>query len=85
MLEPYRWAVIRRRSVMLREFDDAEEEHWEERLDTVSGDSFFWCPAGGDSSWQSPPVPQTEKNKNDLDDLDEGDRVLFRWGGVGYI
>ena len=76
------WAVLRRRSDVLRECKDVDGRRWEEFLDPVSGELFYHLPFSGFSQWLRPNLAKhqdDETTDSHLAPLEQGDDVMFRF------
>jgi hypothetical protein len=73
------WAYLRRRSLNIGEFKDIYTMNWEENIDRLTSEYFYWQPDTNEYSWTKPPVPDRTKKK--VDYYQVGEQFLFLFPG----
>jgi len=77
------WALLRRRAQLMRSCRDLQGRTWEEYLDSISGELFYYLSFSGYCQWERPQLADHDGGTQDglLDILDQGDEVIFRFQG----
>jgi len=74
------WALLRRRGKLLREVTDIDRRVWEEYMDPVCGEMFYYLAHSGFSQWQRPKIPH-QSIERVLEPFHLEDAVVFRFPG----
>ncbi len=73
------WAYLRRRSQSIGEFLDEDGNEWEEYMDKVTSEYFYWQEEDNLYSWVKPTVFQ--KKADPVNRFKENEEVLFKFPG----
>ena len=71
---------MRRRGKLLREVTDIDRRVWEEYMDPVCGEMFYYLAHSGFSQWQRPKIPH-QSIERVLEPFHLEDAVVFRFPG----
>eukprot|EP01041_Mallomonas_annulata_P002379 gene2379-4623_t len=76
------WALIRRRSTLNKTVKDVDGIEWQELVDGDTAEHFYWFEEENVYQWEPPQIPSKDAEEFvAIDDLFEGDEVLFRFKG----
>jgi hypothetical protein len=74
------WALLRRRGKLLREVTDVDRRVWQEYMDPVCGEMFYYLAHSGFSQWSRPKIPH-QSIERVLEPFHLEDAVVFRFPG----
>ena len=74
------WALLRRRGKLLREVTDVDRRVWQEYMDPVCGEMFYYLAHSGFSQWTRPKIPH-QSIERVLEPFHLEDAVVFRFPG----
>ena len=74
------WALLRRRGKLLREVTDTDRRVWQEYMDPVCGEMFYYLAHSGFSQWSRPKIPH-QSIERVLEPFHLEDAVVFRFPG----
>ena len=74
------WALLRRRSKCVGDFQDVDYQDWEELMDEESADFFYWQEDTNVYSFDKPPVPAV-KEKVQIEPLELDEKVHYVFPG----
>lgn len=76
------WAYLRRRSKNLGEFRDIDGVEWEEYVDNVTAEYFYWTEDTNRYQWDKPIITDRKKKMQKLFDI--GQEVLYKFPGYTH-
>ena len=74
------WALLRRRGKLLREVTDEDRRVWQEYMDPVCGEMFYYLAHSGFSQWPRPKIPH-QSTERVLEPFHLEEAVVFRFPG----